>query len=57
MMTAKNIYDLQRGLHGIEPLRTHFNNEVVKLLNIKPILENIPENFTNYIKKKPGEIL
>lgn len=39
-MSAKDIYNLQRAMTGIQPLRTYFNNKVIKLLNIKIVPEN-----------------
>ena len=52
-MTATDVYNLQRGLFSIEPLRAYFNGLVVKLLkvNIAPKIQKIssfqsePGNF------------
>ncbi|XP_014211448.1 methionyl-tRNA formyltransferase, mitochondrial [Copidosoma floridanum] len=51
-MSATNIYNLQRALCGIEPLRTHFNKEVVKLLDVRVVSESANINCTR--EKVPG---
>ncbi|XP_001605224.2 methionyl-tRNA formyltransferase, mitochondrial [Nasonia vitripennis] len=51
-MTAEQVYNLQRGLLGIHPLRTYFNNQVIKLLDIKAIPESTKVNCLR--EKEPG---
>lgn len=51
-MTAKDVYNLQRALTGIQPLRTYFKDKVIKLLNIKIAPENEVINCKE--EKKPG---
>lgn len=51
-MTAANVYNLQRGLMGIHPLRAYFNNQVIKLLDIKAVPETTTVNCSK--EKIPG---
>lgn len=51
-MTAEQVNNLQRGLLGIHPLRTYFNNQVIKLLDIKAIPESTKVNYSR--EKVPG---
>lgn len=34
-MTAKNVYDLQRALVGLYPLKTKFDDVTIKLLDVR----------------------
>ncbi|KAL7294811.1 hypothetical protein TKK_0011741 [Trichogramma kaykai] len=52
IMTAKNVCDLQRGLNGIYPLRTYFNNVPVKILNVKLVTDT--SNIPHVHEKTPG---
>lgn len=53
-MTANDIYNLQRGLLTVEPLRTYFNDKIIKLFDIKIVSDeesNINKEVTN---RSPG---
>lgn len=51
-MTAKDIYNLQRAMTGIQPLRTHYKDKIVKLLDIAIASKN---EIVNYSQEKiPG---
>lgn len=54
-MNAKKVYDLQRSLTGIHPLRTTFKNKTIKILNIK-IANNNNQN-TNVDNRTPGKTI
>lgn len=39
-MTAKNVYDLYRGLLGLYPLTTKFDDRTVRLLDIRQVTKS-----------------
>ncbi|KAH0947974.1 hypothetical protein HN011_006990 [Eciton burchellii] len=43
-MMAKNVYDLHRGLLGLYPLTTTFNNKTIKLFDIRPASKSVTTN-------------
>lgn len=52
-MTAQNVYNLQRALAGIHPLRTQFNELTVKLLDIKCVQDSSTVSCSQ--EKFPGK--
>lgn len=40
-MNAKNVYDLNRALTGLFPLKTNFNNQVIKVFDIQVFSDSI----------------
>lgn len=53
-MTAKNVYDLHRGLLGFYPLTTMFGDTAIKLFDIR--LASKPSGITNSEDDVPGDI-
>lgn len=51
-MTAKNVYDLYRGLLGLYPLTTKFDDRTIKLLDIQQVTK--PTNAMNPEDDTPG---
>lgn len=44
-MTAKNVYDLHRGLLGLHPLTTKFGDTAIKLFDVRQVSK--PTDGTN----------
>ncbi|XP_020294744.1 methionyl-tRNA formyltransferase, mitochondrial-like isoform X5 [Pseudomyrmex gracilis] len=53
-MTAKNVYDLYRGLLGLYPLTTKFDDRTIKLLDIQQVTK--PTNAMNPEDDTPGSV-
>lgn len=51
-MTAKNMYDLHRGLLGLYPLTTKFGDKTIKLFDVQQTLK--PISVTNAENDVPG---
>jgi len=51
-MTAKNVYDLHRGLLGLYPLTTKFNNKTIKLFDIRPVSKSVTTNSESEVPGK-----
>lgn len=53
-MNAKNVYDLNRALTGLFPLKTNFNNQVIKVFDIQVFSDSI--YVTRSENTEPGNI-
>ncbi|KAJ8667178.1 hypothetical protein QAD02_008840 [Eretmocerus hayati] len=54
-MTARDVYNLQRALTGMHPLRCYFGNEVIKLVNVKEATQtDQPQQIE---KSEPGSVI
>jgi len=51
-MMAKNVYDLHRGLLGLYPLITKFNNKTIKLFDIRPASKSVATNSGSEVPGK-----
>jgi methionyl-tRNA formyltransferase len=51
-MMAKNVYDLHRGLLGLYPLTTTFNNKTIKLFDIRPASKSVTTNSESEVPGK-----
>ncbi|KAL6255112.1 hypothetical protein P5V15_013443 [Pogonomyrmex californicus] len=51
-MTAKNVYDLHRGLLGLYPLKTKFDDKTIKLLDVQQTSK--PKDGRNSENDVPG---
>lgn len=54
-MTARNVYDLQRALFNIHPLKTHFGDKIIKLLDVRVYKDNLDVTCTH--EKVPGNAI
>ena len=52
-MSAENVYNLQRALTGIQPVRANLNDQVVKLVGIKVVPQTTKIDCSEI--KRPGK--